>query len=187
MYPDNMDPTKFQGWYDSSWGHNMEYVAYKAVEFIEDNQNQDWFLYMNPTAPHGPEILDAMNKPCLITPDGDFSTANNPNGVAEPTDWCVEEMTLDADGNCDTCMAYRETVKTRANGSTSNADLGAIWVDDAIGAVYKALERTGQLENTFILFQLDHGLAEKDTIWEGGIRIPQFIHYPAGELIIGLC
>jgi len=46
MYPDNMDPSKFQGWYDSSWSHNMEYVAHKAVEFIEDNQGEDWFLYM---------------------------------------------------------------------------------------------------------------------------------------------
>eukprot|EP00984_Skeletonema_dohrnii_P008222 scaffold3016_cov114-Skeletonema_dohrnii-CCMP3373.AAC.1 len=73
MYPDNMDPSKFQGWYDASWSHNMEYVAHKAVEFIEDNVDKNWFLYM-----------------------------------------------------------------------------------------------------------LDHGQAEKDKIWEGGIRIPQFIHYPDG-------
>lgn len=182
MYPDNMDPSKFQGWYDSSWGHNMEYVAYKAVEFIEANQGHNWFMYMNPTVPHGPSVVDAMTKPCLITPDGDFSTTNNPNGVAELNDWCVEGMTKDADGNCD-CMAYRETVKTRAAGSDTDDDLGSIWVDDAIGAVYKALESTGQLEDTFILFQLDHGKAEKDKIWEGGVRIPQFIHYPNGTCI----
>jgi len=180
MYPDNMDPSKFQGWYDSSWSHNMEYVAHKAVEFIEDNQGEDWFLYMNPTVPHGPDVADAMTKPCLITPDGDFSTTNNPNGVPESTDWCVEGMTTpDADGNCD-CMAYRETIKTRAAGSLANEDLGSIWVDDSIGAVYKALDRTGQLADTFVLFQLDHGQAEKDKIWEGGVRIPQFIHYPNG-------
>lgn len=177
MYPDNMDPSKFQGWYDSSWGHNMEYVAYKAVEFIEANQGHNWFMYMNPTVPHGPSVVDAMTKPCLITPDGDFSTTNNPNGVAEPNDWCVEGMTKDADGNCDW------TVKTRAAGSDNDDDLGSIWVDDAIGAVYKALESTGQLEDTFILFQLDHGKAEKDKIWEGGVRIPQFIHYPSGTCI----
>ncbi len=122
-----------------------------------------------------------MTKPCLITPDGDFSTTNNPNGVAETTDWCVDGMTTpDADGNCD-CMAYRETIKTRAAGSLANEDLGSIWVDDSIGAIYKALDRTGQLADTFILFQLDHGQAEKDKIWEGGVRIPQFIHYPNGE------
>ena len=55
-----------------------------------------------------------------------------------------------------------------------------IGVDDAIGAIYKALERTNQLEETVILFQLDHGKTKKDKIWEGGIRIPQFVHYPNG-------
>ena len=127
----------------------------------------------------------ALSKPCLITPDGDFSTTNNPNGAPESSDWCVDGMTTspDADGNCD-CMTYRETIKTRADGSLTNHDLGAIWVDDAIGAVYKSLERTGQLEDTFILFQLDHGFDNKGEIWEGGIRIPQFVHYPAGESLL---
>jgi hypothetical protein len=79
----------------------------------------------------------------------------------------------------DDCMAYRANVQARAE-SSKNKDLGAIWVDDAIGAVYKALERTGQLADTVIVFQLDHGMEEKDKIWEGGIQIPQFIHYPNG-------
>lgn len=42
-----------------------------------------------------------------------------------------------------------------------------------MGAIYKALERTGQLDDTVILFQLDHGKAGKDEIWEGGVKIPQ--------------
>ncbi len=45
-------------------------------------------------------------------------------------------------------------------------------VDDAIGAIYKALERSNQLNDTVILFQLDHGMKEKDLNWKGGIRIP---------------
>lgn len=50
------------------------------------------------------------------------------------------------------------------------------------GAIYQTLVSTGQLQDTVILFQLDHGLEEKDRIWEGGTRIPQFIHWPAGNL-----
>ena len=57
-----------------------------------------------------------------------------------------------------------------------------VGVDDSVGAIYKALNRTNQLEDTVILFQLDHGTAEKSMLWEGGIRIPQFIHYPNGNL-----
>lgn len=44
MYPDNMDLGT--GW-STDVHHNMEYVAYKAVEFIEDNAADDWFLCKN--------------------------------------------------------------------------------------------------------------------------------------------
>mmetsp|Transcript_24567 Transcript_24567/g.52939 ORF Transcript_24567/g.52939 Transcript_24567/m.52939 type:complete len:1002 (+) Transcript_24567:237-3242(+) len=168
MYPENLDTAT--GW-SAGIHHNMEYVAYKAVEFIQDNEANDWFLYVNPTVPHGPDVLPAMDEDCRMTVDGDFTS--------NPTGWSVIGMTAE---HGDDCVAYRDDVKARAGTSTSNADLGSIWVDDAIGAIYQALNRTNQLEDTVILFQLDHGQAEKDKIWEGGIRIPQFVHWPAGEL-----
>jgi len=167
MYPDNLDLGA--GW-STDVHHNMEYVAYKAVEFIEDNKLNDWFLYMNPTVPHGPSVSDAMDLDCRVTVDGDF-TSSMASG------WSVIGMTAEFN---DDCVAYRNDVRNRANNSTNDEDLGAIWVDDAIGAIYKALERTSQLDDTIILFQLDHGRHKKDKIWEGGIRIPQFVHYPAG-------
>lgn len=163
MYPDNL-PSSLP--WATGIHHNMEYVAYKAVEFIETNQNSDWFLYVNPTVPHGPDVSVAMDVDCKITTDGTVST-----------DWSVIGMTAEFGDNC---TAYRDDVKVRASASTSNDDLGSIWVDDAIGAIYQSLNRTNQLEETVILFQLDHGKEKKDKIWEGGIRIPQFIHYPGG-------
>ncbi|KAL7465914.1 hypothetical protein ACHAXS_006217 [Conticribra weissflogii] len=168
MYPDNFHDS-FEDWAQTI-DHNMEYLAYKAVEFIEDNANNDFFLYFNPTAPHIPDIVTALTKDCRATVDGDFTDSMT-------TGWSVEGMTKEFG---DDCSAYREDVKARAAQSTSSDDLGSIWVDDAIGAIYKALERTNQLNDTVILFQLDHGMKEKDLIWEGGIRIPQFIHYPNG-------
>eukprot|EP00957_Ditylum_brightwellii_P204462 15339352-Ditylum_brightwellii.AAC.1 len=166
MYPDNFQD--FDTW-SSNIDHNMEYVAYKAVEFIEENADNDFFLYVNPTAPHSPDVLTAMSKDCRFTVDGDFRSTMS-------TGWSVEGMTKEFG---DDCMLYRANVQERAQ-STSTHDLGSIWVDDAVGAIYKALERTSQLDDTVILFQLDHGKAGKDEIWEGGIRIPQFIHYPNG-------
>lgn len=167
IYPDNLDTSATGSWSDGIH-HNMEYVAYKAVEFIEANQNEDWFLYVNPTVPHGPSVLDAMDVDCRMTVDGDF-TGTMPNG------WSVEGMTKEFGNDC---VKYRDDVKARA-GTDTDDDLGSIWVDDAIGAIYKSLEKTSQLADTVILFQLDHGKVEKDKIWEGGVRIPQFIHYPA--------
>jgi len=70
MYPDNIGN---QNWANGIH-HNMEYVAYKAVEFIQANQDNDWFLYVNPTVPHGPGVEEAMDVDCRITTDGDFTS-----------------------------------------------------------------------------------------------------------------
>lgn len=167
LYPDNLDLAS--GW-SADVHHNMEYVAYKAVEFIEDNELNDWFLYVNPTVPHGPSVSDAMDLDCRVTVDGNYTDTMT-------SGWSVIGMTAEFN---DDCVAYRNNVRLRANNSPNDEDLGAIWVDDAIGAIYKALDRTSQLDDTMILFQLDHGRHKKDKIWEGGIKIPQFVHYPTG-------
>lgn len=167
MYPDNLDG--FEGW-AANVDHNLEYVAYKSVEFIEDNKETDWFLYVNPTAPHSPSISDALDKDCRITVDGDFTSTMT-------TGWSVDGMTKDFE---DDCFAYRADLRERAGNSTDNTDLGSVWVDDMVGAIYKGLENSGQLDETMILFQLDHGRIEKDRVWEGGVKIAQFIHYPDG-------
>lgn len=114
MYPDNFQ--NFEDWASSGVDHNMEYVAYKAVEFIEANANEDFFLYVNPTAPHAPDVLAAMSKDCRVTVDGDFTSTMS-------SGWSVEGMTKE---HGDDCFAYRESVKERAGFSTSDHDLGSI-------------------------------------------------------------
>jgi len=79
-------------------------------------------------------------------------------------------MTDDGD-----CESYRETVFDR---SETNDDLGAIWIDDSVGSILMALEDKGILNDTIFVFQADHGVDPKAALYEGGIRIPQFIHYP---------
>ncbi len=60
-------------------------------------------------------------------------------------------------------------------------------VDEGMGDVFKALEETGELDNTFILFLGDngyffgeHGLGpERRFAYEEGIKSPFLIRYPA--------
>jgi arylsulfatase A-like enzyme len=40
------------------------------------------------------------------------------------------------------------------------------------------LESKGKVNNTMIVFQSDHGLEGKFSLYEDGIQIMQFIHYP---------
>ena len=87
------------------------------------------------------------------------------------TDPVIPGMTDDGD-----CEAYRDTIFDRAE---SDDDLGAIWVDGSVGALLMALENRGILGNTIFVFQGDHGMDPKGALYEGSVRIPQFIHYPA--------
>jgi arylsulfatase A-like enzyme len=66
-------------------------------------------------------------------------------------------------------------------------------LDDGIGDLVEALERTGQRDNTFILFMSDNGCAHyigpgvcsnapfqgyKGTYFEGGVRVPMIANWP---------
>ncbi len=64
-------------------------------------------------------------------------------------------------------------------------------VDRGVGKIVETLKETGQYENTMIVFlsdnggSLDHGACNqplkgtKGDTWEGGYRVPMFIHYPS--------
>ena len=59
-------------------------------------------------------------------------------------------------------------------------------VDDSVGRVYAALERSGDLDNTIFIFASDngflfgeHGMIDKRTMHEASIRVPLVVRYPA--------
>ena len=123
MWPENMS----RQW--DGIEHNMEYVTYKAIEFIEDHadKDDDWFLYVNPTVPHpSSNVTRAIEVDCRVTIDGDYSIEGTANYM--PTGWSIEGMTKEFG---DDCFAYRNTVKERVGdgsrgGQDHNADLGSI-------------------------------------------------------------
>ena len=69
------------------------------------------------------------------------------------------------------CRAYYATIKS---------------VDDSVGRIVDALRKSGQLDNTLILFVGDngfflgeHGMMDKRTMHEASIRVPLIARYPA--------
>jgi len=67
---------------------------------------------------------------------------------------------------------------------------GMVEIDDVFGRLIKALEETGQLENTIIFFTSDNGpeaevpphgrtpfRGSKGSSWEGGVRVPTFVYW----------
>ena len=188
--------------------HNMEHVTSKGIEFItmnkydeeddddekddddddeeddddekDDNDDDDedddedekpFFLYFNPTVPHSSsDVTDALNyADCRDTVEG---TLKRPPFIP---------FGMTADYNDKDCSKYRQSVLDRArlNGVEDDDKMvGSIWVDDSIGSLLQTLEDKNILNNTFILFQLDHGESGKGSLFEGGSKIVQFIHYP---------
>jgi arylsulfatase A-like enzyme len=67
---------------------------------------------------------------------------------------------------------------------------GMVEVDDVFGRLVKALEETGQLDNTIIILTSDNGPEQeipphgrspwrggKGSCWEGGVRVPAFVYW----------
>jgi len=151
---------------DGSFSHNMEWLTYEAIKFINETvaAEEEFFMYFNPTVPHSSgDVVAAITS-------FDCTDIADPNFVWDSDPW-IKGMTEDG------CAAYRGSIIQR---SLETADMGKIWLDDSVGALLEALRDNGVLDDTIFLFQEDHGMDSKKTLYEGGIRIPQFVHYPNG-------
>jgi arylsulfatase A-like enzyme len=164
IYHENLSSDWTQG---GTFTHNMEHLTIRAMEFIDAavTDGIDFFLYFNPTAPHeSGNVFEALTKhSCRDTVEGRLA--------ADPI---IPGMT-DTDGGC---TAYRQSILRRADGDASNAVLGAIWTDDAVGALIRHLQSHSIWDDTLVVFQMDHGKEGKGSLYEPGVRIAQFVHYP---------
>jgi len=163
LYVENLKSSdNFNNYHDGSFSHNMEWITHEAIKVIEDDSTEPFFMYFNPTVPHlSNSISSALS---------DFSCRDTAAGTLDE-DPVIPGMTDDG------CASYRQTIFDRAEG---DKDLGAIWIDDSVGALLTSLEGAGKLDDTIFLFQADHGINPKGALYEGAVRIPQFIHYPSG-------
>jgi len=89
-----------------------------------------------------------------------------------------KQFCMDSEGNQKYPFVLRDLLCTMMKG-----------MDDAIGSVVQALKDKGMYENTVIVFFSDNGglpfqssnfphRGTKSTIWEGGLRVPAWVHAP---------
>lgn len=135
----------------------------ESIRFVEANRDRPFFLYLATNAPHGPYF---------VAPEW-----------AEP---------------------YREKVTW---GSGANFYGMVANIDHNLGILREKLKTLGLAENTILIFMTDNGTAagakfdgltseaiegfnagmrgKKSSVYEGGHRVPFFIHWPAGGLTGG--
>eukprot|EP00947_MAST-08B_sp_MAST-8B-sp1_P004456 g4456.t1 len=142
------------------FSHNMEWVTAAARTFFDQAQaaSKPFFLYFNPTMPHSPDIKQAFFN---------FTTTSTPAG------------TLSAPP--DAGMSPRADLWAKAqqlNSRKPEQALSAVWIDDAMGSLLSKLTALNMLDSTLIIFVMDHGVAAKGALYEGGIRIAMMARYP---------
>jgi len=165
--------------------HVTDLTSEEAVKFINKKRDNPFFLYLPFHAPHTP--LDERGE-FVDTP-----TQPDPNNQQR---WINEDKIKwfnDPEG------------KIQSEPSRDKRLLLATvhHLDSAIGEILNALEKSGQRENTIILFSSDNGpwrnskggnypdnyplkdynqpnnlRGRKLDVWEGGIHVPGFINWP---------
>lgn len=165
--------------------HATDLVAREAVRIIEQKHDQPFFLYLAFHAVHTPldERGRFVNQPTQLDPEKPGRWKNE-NGI---------EWFNDPAG----------TIQKETDPEKRLLLAAAYHLDHAVGEVIQALERSGQRENTLILFSSDNGpqgswggkaypddlkltdfnqplpmRGKKLDVWEGGIHVPGFANWP---------
>jgi len=143
--------------------HNMEWVAQGALDFINQNKDRPFFLYMAPTLHHIPHPQES-----LLQADPRLTVAGY----------------LDREPDV---MLPRPEILERVKAAGYAAETAyCTWLDEGIGAVLNRLEELDLADDTLVIFFSDHQTHAKGTLYEGGVRSPCFIRWrrqiPAGQV-----
>ena len=162
------DTYERNGKYEKFNGYCTDVWFAEAMRFAEENQSKPFFLYLSTNAPHSPyRVAPKWSAP------------------------------------------YKDSVKWKDGahfyGMIAN-------LDHNVGLLRKKLDELGLAENTIFIFMTDNGTSkgmggpgpdgnklpadvfqgfnagmrgQKSTVFEGGHRVPFFIHWPAGRLTGG--
>ncbi|MYA62599.1 MAG: sulfatase-like hydrolase/transferase, partial [Dehalococcoidia bacterium] len=182
--------------YDLPEEHQMgSYLGDQAAEFIEENKDRPFVLYVSTFEPHSPyhgpymDMYDPETLPVgpafLQKPE----TASLVNRVR--ANYFLQFMLEGVDQTQDDYMmryaAAREDVTTELGWRTLRAHYMAniTQVDRMVGKITSALERAGVADNTVVVFTSehgdmmgDHGMLEKRSFFEEASRVPLLMRVP---------
>lgn len=139
---------------------NLEWTTAAALSFLEDHRDDEkpFCLYYGTHTIHGPK-------------HGENLTELDPlMSAAGP---------LDAEPDAD--MPSRASVLARLRDKgidPYHRNVGALWMDDAVGAILRRLDTLGLRENTLVVFKADHGKYAKGTVYDAGARVPLIWSHP---------
>ena len=138
--------------------HNPEWTVEAALEFIDQNKDQPFYLHYCTTLTHGP----------------DKSWSNS-----------MEHPRVSGEGMLDEIpkvMTNRKDLLEQLAGNGLDPEqghAGYAQVDDSAGAILKKLDELGIADNTLIVFTSDHGSNMKGSLYNlDGICVPWIMRWP---------
>lgn len=155
--------------YGTNYSHNMEAEVKGALDFIDQSQKEAFFLYLSTHLLHltiKPQILlDDYAKYGRVTEGGLLPEAPK---VPMPS--------------------RKEIYDTaKAAGAETAQQFGMHWLDCGIGAVVKRLEELKVLDNTLVVVFSDNNQRGKETLYEGGTRVPLLMMWPQRFKAASVC
>eukprot|EP00049_Salpingoeca_infusionum_P014912 m.285382 g.285382 ORF g.285382 m.285382 type:complete len:718 (+) comp15775_c2_seq4:31-2184(+) len=161
--------------------HPTAWLGRAAVDFIQNfNETDPYLLKVSFHRPHSP--YDPPRRVFLNITDNELPAIHadvNWDQKFKKNQWCGPEF---PDAWCGE-MPPGEVANSR------KCYYGSVkYVDEQVGLIYEALEKTGQLNNTYIFFTADHGDGQGDHFhWRKGfpyefsMHVPLFMRWPDSE------
>lgn len=143
-------------------GYCTDVLTEAAMDYVEDNKDNPFFLYLSYNAPHGPLQLPQKYYDMYKDVDIDAGLINQGKPYPNVTDHSRENS-------------------RKVYGMVTN-------IDDNLRLFFKKLEDLNIDENTLVIFMTDNGpqhpryiagmRGKKGSVFQGGVRVPSFWYYP---------
>ena len=152
------------------------YMTDRALAFIDAAGDQRWCLHLSYIKPHWPYMAPAPYH-ALYGP-GDIPPANRTEAERAAPHPVTAAFMIHGESQCFAEEECRRTVIPTYMGLIAQ-------IDAHLGRLFEHLKKTGQWDDTLIVFTSDHGdylgdhwLGEKELFHEESVRIPMILRDP---------
>ncbi|MEM7807626.1 MAG: sulfatase-like hydrolase/transferase [Planctomycetota bacterium] len=161
----NLKPGRYEFAFDEE-EHCEHWIASEAIAFLNDSDPRPSFTWVSFQGPHDP-----LDPPASVV--GSCDTSKLPTPV--PT----QELEVDVHATRRCILGLRHDDPNILARRTAYAE-SIVFIDRQIGRILDALETSGRLEHTTILFAADHGdmLGDLDLVEKGPFPFPAQLEVP---------